>query len=42
MTNEEIVRNACRVVWTEGDVSRVGEFYAEDFQAHYPITNWVR
>ena len=40
MTNEEIVRAACQVVWTDGDLSRIGEFYAEDFQANYPITNW--
>lgn len=40
MTNEEIVREACRVIWTEGDVSRVGEFYTEDFEADYPFTNW--
>ncbi len=40
MTNEEIVREACRVVWTEGDVSRIGEFYSEDFTTDYPITQW--
>ena len=40
MTNEEIVRSACRVVWSDGDLSRIGEFYAEDFQAHYPRTDW--
>ena len=40
MTNEELVRNACQVIWTDGDVSRIGEFYAEDFQANYPMTNW--
>ena len=40
MTNEEIVRAACKVIWTDGDVSRIGEFYAEDFQANYPTTNW--
>ena len=37
MTNEEIVRNACRVIWSEGEVSRIAEFYAEDYQAHYPF-----
>ena len=42
MTNEEIVRAACQVIWTDGDVSRAGEFYAEDFQANYPITDWGR
>lgn len=40
MTNEELVRAACQVIWSEGDVSRMGEFYTEDFQAHYPMTNW--
>ena len=40
MTNEELVRNACQVIWTDGDVSRIGDFYAENFQANYPITNW--
>ncbi len=40
MTNEELVRTACQVVWTEGDVSRIGEFYAENFQANYPMTDW--
>ena len=40
MTNEELVRNACQVIWTDGDVSRIGEFYAEKFQANYPMTNW--
>ena len=40
MTNEQVVRDACRVVWTEGDLERVGEFYAEDFVADYPRTDW--
>lgn len=40
MTNEEIVREACRVVWAEGDVSRISEFYSEDFTTDYPITQW--
>lgn len=34
MTNEEFVRNACHVIWGEGDLSRVREFYADHFQAH--------
>lgn len=41
MTNEELVRNACQVIWTDGDVSRIGEFYAENFEAKYPMTNWA-
>ena len=40
MTNEQIVRNACQVVWTEGDISRIGEFYAENFKADYPFADW--
>ena len=40
MTNEQIVRDACRIIWTEGDVSRIGEFYAEDYTADYPFTDW--
>ena len=35
--NERIVRDACRVIWTEGDVSRTEEFYASDFVADYPF-----
>jgi steroid delta-isomerase-like uncharacterized protein len=34
MTNEELVRNACHVIWGEGDLSRVRDFYAENFKAH--------
>lgn len=40
MTNEQIVRDACRIIWTEGETSRVGEFYAEDFSANYQRTDW--
>ena len=40
MSNEQTVRDACQVIWSEGDVARIGEFYAEDFQADYPRTNW--
>ena len=36
MTNEELIRTACHVIWTEGETDRVGEFYADDFQAHVP------
>ena len=38
--NAEIVREACHVVWTEGEVDRVPEFYAEDFTAGYAFTDW--
>ena len=40
MTNEEIVRNACQIICSDGDVSRIGEFYAENFTADYPMTDW--
>ena len=36
----EIVREACQVIWSDGDISRVGEFYADDFEADYPMTDW--
>jgi ketosteroid isomerase-like protein len=39
-TAGEVVREACRVIWTEGQVARVPEFYAEDFEADYPMTDW--
>ena len=39
-SSENIVREAMQVVWTEGDISRVGEFYAETFKADYPFTDW--
>ena len=38
--NEEIVRTACQVIWTEGQIDRVAEFYHPDFKADYPNTNW--
>jgi len=40
MTNEQVVRDACHVVWTQGDMERVGEFYSEHFKANYPRTDW--
>ena len=39
-TAGDVVREACRVIWTLGEVDRVAEFYAEDFVADYPMTNW--
>ena len=45
MTNEEIVREACRVIWTEHDLDRIPEFYSEDYTTDYPMTqmgNWPR
>ena len=38
--NADIVREACHVVWTEGHINRVEEFYAEDFSADYAFTDW--
>ncbi|MDA7554262.1 ester cyclase [Gammaproteobacteria bacterium] len=38
--SEDIVREAMQVIWTEGDISRVGEFYAEGFKADYPFPDW--
>ena len=40
MSNADIVREACRVVWSECDVARIDEFYAADFRADYPMTDW--
>tara|TARA_B100000902_G_C27228087_1_gene873296 strand:+ start:841 stop:1266 length:426 start_codon:yes stop_codon:yes gene_type:complete len=39
-SNENIVREAMQVVWTEGRVDRVADYYAEDFVADYPMTDW--
>ncbi len=36
----EVVRDACQVIWSDGDTSRVAEFYADNFEADYPMTNW--
>ena len=38
--SEDIVREAMQVVWTDGDISRVSEFYAENFKAYYPFPDW--
>lgn len=40
MNNADIVRTACRVIWSEGQLDRIGEFYADDFSADYPMTDW--
>ncbi len=39
-SNADIVREACHVIWTEGKIDRVAEFYSEDFTAHYAFTDW--
>lgn len=36
----EVVREACHVIWTEGQIERVAEFYSDDFKADYPMTDW--
>ena len=38
--SDDIVREAIQVVWTDGDISRVSEFYAESFKADYPFPDW--
>ena len=38
--SEDIVREAMQVVWTDGDISRISEFYAESFKADYPFPDW--
>ena len=39
-SNAEIVREALNVVWTQGNAERVADYYAEDFVADYPKTDW--
>jgi predicted ester cyclase len=39
-SSEDIVREAMQLIWTEGDISRIGEFYSESFKADYPFTDW--
>ena len=29
-----------QVIWTDGDISRVREFYADNFKADYPFPDW--
>ena len=36
-SNADIVREACHVIWTEGQIDRVAEFYSEDFTADYTL-----
>ena len=40
MKNADIVRKACQVVWTEGQIDRVPDFYSENFKADYAFTDW--
>jgi predicted ester cyclase len=39
-SNADIVREACHVIWTEGQIDRVPEFYSQDFTADYAFTDW--
>ncbi|MEO0962364.1 MAG: ester cyclase [Pseudomonadota bacterium] len=36
-TPEQIVREACQTVWNDFEIDRVGEFYADDYTADYPM-----
>ena len=38
--NEQLVRNAMQTIWNECDVSKVSEFYSDNFEADYPHTDW--
>ena len=38
--NEQLVRDAMQIIWNEGDVTRVREFYSDNFEADYPHTDW--
>jgi len=40
LTAAEVVREACDVIWSKGQVDRVADFYSEDFKADYPMTDW--
>ncbi len=35
MTNEELVRAACKAVWSDHDLDKIDDLYAVDFVAHY-------
>ena len=38
--NEQLVRDAMQIIWNECNVSRVSEFYSNNFEANYPHTDW--
>ena len=40
INNEQLVRDAMQTIWNECDVSRVSEFYSDNFEADYPHTDW--
>ena len=39
-SNADIVREACHVIWTEGQIGRVAQFYSQYFKADYAFTDW--
>lgn len=43
MDYEKIAREVIDVVWSQGQVDRIPEFYTEDFRCHQPVQklNWV-
>lgn len=36
MTNEELVRAACKAIWSDHDLDKADDYYAADFVPHYP------
>ncbi|MEC8159439.1 MAG: hypothetical protein VX095_09300 [Pseudomonadota bacterium] len=38
-SNADIVREACHVIWTEGQIDRGPDFYSDDFTADYAFTD---
>lgn len=36
MTNEELVRAACKALWSDHDLDKADDYYAADFVPHYP------
>jgi steroid delta-isomerase-like uncharacterized protein len=36
MTNEELVRAACKAIWSEHDLDKADQYYAANFVPHYP------
>ena len=39
-SNADIVREACQIIWTKGQIDRVPDFYSYDFTADYAFTDW--
>ncbi len=38
--NAQIVRQAMKTIWNDGDISKVEKFYSKNFIADYPLTDW--